>query len=121
MIDEVGLCNAASVDWPTVDPPLKETPAKENCTQGDESNAEQEEAHSKDTRLEEEDDANVLEELAVDRIILNVWKGDSIQYVLPFYSCTPADDTVETPTHIPDHFITNYSHWAREQDRRSQQ
>lgn len=59
-------------------------------------------------------------ENAVDHKLRHTGRRDNIKYVVRCYTYKSADDTVESPAHIPEHCTTRYSRGVRKQDVRPQ-
>lgn len=102
------LDNAAGCGIVYSSPVAKESPAKENRTRGDKTDIERAEANAGDTRLEEENEDTFPREYVIHREVHHLGEANSVSYFVHFHCYTPAPDTVERPTHIPKHFITQY-------------
>lgn len=114
--EENGIRDTVSKDRATVSPAANETPNKDSRMQGDQTDAEREESHSEDTRLEDENVANVPQEYLVDRIVRHVGKDDKVKYVVHWYGYMPVDDTVELLVHIAEQFFIRFG--ARGKNKR---
>lgn len=55
-------------------------------------------------------------EYVVDRFVRHVSEGGNVRYVVHWYDYTPAENTVEPPETIPEHFITRYWRQRRKND-----
>lgn len=62
--------------------------------------------HEGNTAMKEENFVNAQQKYATDLINRHVGRGDNVQSVVCWYGYTQADDTMEPPSHIPEHFIT---------------
>lgn len=76
----------------------------DNRTQGEDTASEPEEAHAGDIRLEEESD-KAIGEYSRAHIVRHVGEGYTVKYVVLWQGYTRADETVEPPAHILEHFI----------------
>lgn len=107
-IDQDGIRNTVFVDKATVAPSGRETPTENSKTQTENNPAGKEETNERDHKTEEENVAKAPLEYTIAHLVRQVGKVESVKYVVHWCGYTTADDTVETPAHIPDHFITRF-------------